>query len=337
MAALRPPETIRLYLNAAASPTDALPPFETVPMPFPRGWTHARLSWEMTRRRPDVLFVPAYVVPLIHPRSVVTVHDLGYLREPDAHPPAARRRLDWSTRWSVRVAHRVIVPSASTARDLVGLYGVPAARVRVVHHGVAPAFRPPPAAAVAAVRRRLGLPDAFVLAVGTVQPRKNYGRLVAAMRTVAAAGLPHRLVIAGKRGWLAGRVEREVAGSGVADRVVWAGYVSAGDLPALYGAADAFCLPSLHEGFGLPALEAMASGVPAVLADRAALPEVAGDAALLVEPTDADAIGAALVQVLTNGALRERLRGGGLERAAGFTWERSAQETLAVLREVVRG
>jgi glycosyltransferase involved in cell wall biosynthesis len=332
---LAPPEAIRVYLSTDDPPPSLPAGFETVRMPFPRFWTHGRLSWEMVRRPPDLLFVPAHVVPLRHPPTVVTIHDLGYLHEPESHPPGQRAHLVASTRWGVRVARRVIAVSEATKRDLVKRLGVAEDRVRVVHHGVDPAFRPLSPEAVTAVRTRYGLPPAFVLAVGTIQPRKNVGALARAMRTVAAADLPHYLVIAGKRGWLAERVEEEIAASGMGERVRWLGYVAAGDLPALYNAADAFCFPSRYEGFGMPALEAMACGVPTLLANRAALPEVAGDAALLGNPDDAEGFGAELVRLLTDEELRRRLAAVGRMRAARFDWDRSTAETLAVLREVV--
>ena len=332
---LEPRETLRVYLNARNAPPELGPRFEVTPIRFPRLWTHGRLSWEMLRRPPDVLFIPGHVVPLWHPRTVVTIHDLGYRHEPQAHPLRDRRYLTWSTRWSACAARRVITVSEATRRDLAELEGVPAERIRVVYHGVHARFRPLPAAEVAAIRQRLGLPPAFVLTVGTVQPRKNLGALARAMRTVTAAGLPQHLVVAGKRGWLAERVEREVASSGLGERVHWLGYVAGEDLPALYCAADAFCLPSLYEGFGLPAMEAMACGVPTLLSNRGALPEVAGDAGLLVHPSDADATGGALVRLLTDPVLRERLISAGNSRASRFTWDHCAIETIAVLREAL--
>jgi glycosyltransferase involved in cell wall biosynthesis len=334
IAADPPPERIRLYLNSREIPPEAAP-FEAARIPFPRLWTHARLSWEMLRDPPDLLFVPAHVVPIRHPRTVVTIHDLGYLHEPDAHPPADRRLLDWTTRWSVHAAHRVIAISETTRQDLIRFYGVSEDRIRVVRHGVGPEFRPLPTEAVVATRRRLGLPEHYVLAVGTVQPRKNLAVLAAAMRVVAGTGLPHRLVIAGKRGWLAERVEAEIAGGGMAERVVWAGYVAPDDLPAVYNGAEAFAFPSRYEGFGMPVVEAMACGIPSVVADRAALPEVAGNAALMIDPDDADGLGLALVRLLTDGPLRQRLTRAGISRAASFAWQRTAQETLAVLREAL--
>jgi len=334
IAELGAPDLLRVYLTGDSPPRAIDSSIDLRHIPFPRFWTHGRLSWEMLRRRPDVLFVPAHVIPLIHPRSVVTIHDLGFLHEPDSHPAHSQLALDWSTRWSVRVARRIIAVSAATAQDLHRSYGVDPHKIRIVHHGVDPVIRTPPENAVNAVRTRLGLPDPFILSVGTVQPRKNYGRLAEAMGRVAAAGLPHRLVIAGKRGWLADRVESEIAASGSSGRVIQLGYVAAADLAVLYAAADLVCLPSLFEGFGLPLLEAMAHGVPTAASDRAALPEVGGDATLRFDPLDIRQIGEALVRGLTDDDTRRRLSVAGPRRAAQFTWERAARETLAVLHDV---
>jgi glycosyltransferase involved in cell wall biosynthesis len=332
-------DTLRVYLRARSLTSDLgeVPGVESIPIPFPRLWTHARLSWEMRRHRPDVLFVPAHVVPAIHPPTVVTIHDLGYLHMPEDHPPAQRKMLDLSTRWSARTTDHIIAISEATRHDLIGAYGVSPNKISVIHHGVGSTFQPRSEEEIADVRARLRLPPRFVLAVGTVQPRKNLGRLAASMRTVAAAGLEHRLVVAGKPGWLVDRVERDIAVSGASHLVDRLGYVSAADLPLLYAAADAFAFPSLYEGFGLPVLEAMAAGTPVLTSDRAALPEVAGNAALLVDPTDSDAIGDALARLLTDQALRAQLRRNGLERSYAFTWERAAAATLSVLRSVARG
>lgn len=334
LARLDVPDPIRLYLNTASPPADLPPIGEPVCLPFPRFWTHLRLSWEMQRRPPDVLFVPAHVVPLRHPPSVVTIHDLGYLHQPEAHPPSARRMLDLTTRWSARVARRIIAISDTTRRDLTAHYGVPAERIQVIPHGVDHAMRRASRESVVELRRRLALPDAYILFVGTVQPRKNLGRLARAMAVVARAGLAHQLVIAGKRGWMASHVEAEIVASGMADRVRFVGYVPSSDLPTLYTGASAFCFPSLYEGFGLPVLEAMACGAPVVAADRSAIPEVAGEAALLVDPTVPEAIGQALCRVLTDKQLRNDLIERGRRRTRQFTWERTAAETIALLRTV---
>jgi glycosyltransferase involved in cell wall biosynthesis len=242
--------------------------------------------------------------------------------------------LDLTTRWNARSARTIIAISEATKRDLIDFYGTPAGKIEVVHHGVGPDFHPRTQAEIASTLDRLGIRQPYILSVGTVQPRKNFGRLAAATASVERAGLPHQLVIAGKRGWLADRVDREMAASGQRDRVQTLGYVAPIDLPALYSGASAFCLPSLYEGFGLPVLEAMASGTPVIASHSSALGEVAGAAAITVDPTNVDAIGDALVRVLADDALAKELRDTGLRRAAEFTWERTARATLEILRRV---
>ncbi len=332
--ALETPHHWRLYAPGPA-PDDLLPlppRWEWRTITFPRLWTHLRLSWAMARHRPDVLFVPAHVVPIVHPRAtVVTIHDLGYLHFPDAHPVSSRRYLDWSTRWSVRVARRVIAVSGATGDDLMTMLDLPEEKITVVHHGVRPVAVRPSDDAVQATLERLGVHRPYVLFLGTVQPRKNLQRLIQAFRQVVDAGLSHRLVIAGRIGWLAEPIGAAVAACGLTDRVHFAGYVADGDLPALFTGADAFALPSLYEGFGMPALEALAYGVPVVASDTTSLPEIIGDAGLLVDPLDDAALGAALVRVLTDQSLRAWLALAGPARAAHFSWERCARETLAVL------
>jgi glycosyltransferase involved in cell wall biosynthesis len=332
--ALETPHRWRLY--APGPPPDDLlplpPRWEWRALPFPRLWTHARLSWEMLRHAPDVLFVPAHVVPLVHPRrTVVTIHDLGYLHVPEAHPGRSRRYLDWSTRWSARAARTVIAVSGATKDDLVRTLHVPAEKIAVVHHGVRADLHRPPETAIAATLARLTIPRPYILFLGTVQPRKNLQRLIRAFGRVVAAGLPHALAIAGRLGWLTEPIQAEVAGQGLTERVHFTGYVPDNDLPVLYAGADLFAFPSLYEGFGMPALEAMACGVPVVASNTTSLPEIVGDAGVLVDPLDEVAIADALIAVLRDDTLRARLIAAGTERAAQFSWERCARETLSVI------
>jgi len=331
-ASLEVTDEIELYLNASAAPAALPAAGDPVCIPFPRLWTHLRLSAEMLRRRPRVLFVPAHVVPAIHPRTVVTIHDLGYIHHPEAHPPAARRVLDLSTRWSAFAARRIIAISGHTKRDLIRAYRIPEEKIAVIHHGVGAGFRPQPGPVVSAVKERHRLVAPYVLAVGTVQPRKNLARLASAVGQLNRQGTGIDLVLAGTKGWLAEDVLREIEQEGATPFVKLLGYVADADLPALYTGAAVFAMPSLYEGFGMPVLEAMACGTPVVAADRAALPEVAGDAAVLCDPFDVRSLAAALASVFSDADRRQTLIARGHERATHFSWEATARQTLDVLR-----
>ncbi len=355
MVAAAPRQRFRLFINAASSAgalwPGSMPAHVSLrAMPFPRLWTHVRLSAEMLIRPPDVLFVPAHVLPLIHPRrSVVTVHDLGYLAYPEAHRPADRRYLDWSTRWNATEAAAVLADSAATKADLVAAYGIPPGKIHVIHLGRDETLaRVADPDQIVAVGRKYGIAEpaagaGYLLYIGTLQPRKNLARLIEAFARVAgtpaAAGL--QLVLAGGKGWLfeGMRLPALVERLGLAGRVLFPGYVANADLPALLSGARAFVFPSLHEGFGIPVLEAGACGVPVITSNTSSLPEVAGDpaagpegaAALLVDPHDVEAIAEAMHRVLTDDALRAELVRRGHENVKRFSWEKCARETLAVL------
>jgi glycosyltransferase involved in cell wall biosynthesis len=331
----------RLYFNQAP-PRHEWPHGSNVDLrviPLRRLWTHARLSLEMFDSPPDVLFVPAHVLPLIRPRrSVVTVHDLGYHYFPDAHTRSARAYLKLSTRWNAACASRILVDSRATRDDLVRLYGAPADKIRVVYPGrnegiqhVADRER------IAALMDTLGIGAPYILYLGTLQPRKNLARLVDAYGRLLAnwgeGSQPPALVLAGQRGWLSDDIFRAVERLGLSEQVIFPGYVSDEDLPALLSGARVFAFPSLYEGFGFPVLEAMACHVPVVCANTSSLPEVAGDAAWQVDPLDVDALAAGLHRAWTDNALRRRLVDAGRQQIEKFSWEKCAQQTLSVLEE----
>jgi glycosyltransferase involved in cell wall biosynthesis len=353
----------RLYLNGAPSIGlfPDVPHCEQRSIPFPHLWTHLRLSAEMLFRPPDVLFVPSHVLPLVYPRrSVVTVHDLGHRYYPEAHTAAQRRYLEWSTRHHVRAAAHILADSSSTKDDLVCIYGADPARITVAYLGVDPGFCPVrDEDAVEAVKEKHGIEGHYLLYVGTLQPRKNLVRLIEAFAQMGEMGKSQianeqmgksanrsrehgtrntehgvrdlRLVLAGKRGWLYEGILSRARELGVAERVVFLGFVDAVDLPALYSGALLFVMPSLHEGFCMPALEAMACGTPVACSSVSSLPEVVGEAALTFDPHDVEDIALAMRRGVDDGALREELIARGFERVKRFTWQRCAEQVLDVL------
>jgi glycosyltransferase involved in cell wall biosynthesis len=303
-----------------------------------RLWTHLGLGPELRRSPPDLVFVPAHVLPLgRHPPAVVTVHDLGYRRYPAAHTRRQRAYLEWSTRRHARRATRLIADSVATASDLARDYGADPARIRVVPLGVAESLAPAPPPAVAAARAWAGLPAGarYFLHVGTRQPRKNLGRLVRAFAPLAVAHPDLVLVLAGDYGWGPDEAVLAAAALGLGHRVRVLGYAPEDQLAGLYSGAEALLLPSLYEGFGLTALEAMACGTAVLASTAGSLPEVVGSAALGFDPLDEEALAGALARLLDEPALAAALVEAGLERAAAFTWERTAAATEAVLAEAL--
>lgn len=280
----------------------------------------------------DLFYSPDFVLPpQLRGRRVVTVHDLAYLVYPQCAVPTLGWYLHRAVPRSVARADLVLADSQSSRQDVIRLLGVPPARVRVVPLGVDPAYRPlADRSLLEEVRARYGLPERFLLCVGTIEPRKNLPRLMEAL-----AGLPEAerlpLVVAGKPGWLYEESFTSVARFGLGKWVHFLGFVPESDLPPLYNLATALAYPSLYEGFGLPPLEAMACGTPVLTSRASSLPEVVDEAAVLVEPQEAASIREGLRTILRDGALRERLRAAGLERARAFTWDRAAEELLRAI------
>ncbi|MFL5801392.1 MAG: glycosyltransferase family 4 protein [Roseiflexaceae bacterium] len=301
----------------------------------------APLPVELFTGRLDLLHAPDFVLPPTRARTLLTIHDLAFLVHPECHLPSMVRYLSSAVPRSLRRADAVLADSEATRRDLVRLLAADPARVTVVYPGVAPRFRPLPPAEAEPVRRRLGLPERFLLFVSTIEPRKNLVRLLEAFALICttdsnlqSAICNLHLVIAGRRGWLYEDVFAAIERLRLGDRVRVLDFVDDNDLPALYNLAWAFAYPSIYEGFGLPALEAMACGTPVVTADNSSLPEVVDDAALLAPAEDVPALAGALRRAATDEALRARLRVAGPRRAQQFTWQRAAQQVLACYRQI---
>jgi glycosyltransferase involved in cell wall biosynthesis len=310
------------------------------------GWSTARpwkrIAWEqlaapfaLRRDRVDLLHAMAFVSPLISPcPTVVTVLDLGFLYYPEAIKRGKRLYLQWMTRLAVRRARRVIAISENTRRDIIERYCVAAERVETVYCGVDRRFQPLPARDVAAFRQHKGLPERYILFLGTIEPRKNVTSLLSAYAQLVERAPSETsdlaLVIAGAKGWFYRDVFAQVEALGLAQRVHFPGYVPEAEKPMWYNAATCFCYPSLYEGFGLPPLEAMACAVPVITSNTSSLPEVAGNAAQIVPPLDVDALSTALHELVSSPSRRAEWAQRGRRQAQRFSWEQAARQTVQI-------
>lgn len=265
-------------------------------------------------------------------RNVITICDVTPLLFPGAHGRMNVWHHRFALPWILKNADHIITISEASKRDIVRLCGVSAEKVTVTllaadrrfsrcapAHGQQPAERP------------------YILSVGTLEPRKNLPNLLRAFAAARKKGLTHRLVVTGASGWGASPLARIVAGLGLAADVTFTGFIDDDELPALYGGAEFFVYPSLYEGFGLPVLEAMASGTPVITSRVSSLPEVAGEAAVLIDPHSEAELAAAMLKLAADGSLRSAMRDKGLVQANLFSWERTVAETRSVYERVLHG
>ncbi|MCX6355578.1 MAG: glycosyltransferase family 1 protein [Candidatus Aureabacteria bacterium] len=284
----------------------------------------------------DVFHFPSFVArPLRSGKTVVTIHDLAFKRMPECSEPKNAAFLTRHLPRTLEQAALVIADSEFTAKELVEFYAYPRKRVRVIPLGVEESFHP---RAKLSDRLRGILPERYMLFVGTIEPRKNIGTLleVYALLRKTRRNVP-ALVIAGHDGWRGegGRIARLIERLSLHDSVIRLNYVAAADLPGLYAAAHLFVFPALYEGFGLPPLEAMASGVPVVCSNAGSLPEVAGDAAALIPPRDPEKLAQAIAILLDDTGARSSMIAKGLARAKKFTWSETARGTIGAYRDAL--
>lgn len=297
------------------------------------------LPAELRRNRVDVLHVQYTAPPLVPCPIVTTIHDLAFEHLPETFKRRSWMQLRLTVRYTARKAAEIITVSEYSRRDIVDSYNIPASRITVTPEAAASIFSPSPPTEIDRIRKVYGIEGDYILAVGSIQPRKNLVRLMAAYgrlrRKLPADKLP-KLVLVGKRAWLYNETIRTVDELELSKWVILTGYVPETDLPALYSGATCFVYPSYFEGFGLPPLEAMKCGTPVIVGNRTSLPEVVGDAALLVDPFDVDEIAAGIERILGDENLRTSLKEKGIQRASGFDWQETARLTLGVYEKAAR-
>ncbi|MBN2303912.1 MAG: glycosyltransferase family 4 protein [Anaerolineae bacterium] len=328
------------------------PPAHSRLMPRRTRWSTqspaCRILWEqvvqpvaLVRARPNLLHALAFVGPVLsRVPLVVTVYDLSFVHYPDRLPAARRLYLRFLTRQTCQRARRVIAISHSTARDLAATFGIPPGKIDVAAPGVGADFHPLPPAEVDAFRQREGLPDRFLLFVGTLEPRKNLPVLLRAYAQLPASDRAAvHLILGGGKGWMYENVFRTIEALDLGDRVHVPGYLSAEDLPLWYNAADALVYPSVFEGFGLPVVESLACGIPALVSDVSSLPEAVGDtgcrSGCCLPPDDVDAWTGALARAIHDESWRDETGEQGRAHAARFTWSQTAAQTVASYRRAL--
>lgn len=288
----------------------------------------------------DIVHSNTFAGPALKRKKLVsTIYDATVITHPECHSKANVTRCKKGIEESIRNARAIIAISEHTKKDLVERLGAPPGMITVTHLAAGPEFHEVnEASSLEAVRQKYALPRNYILFMGSLEPRKNVKTLLSAY-----ASLPGKvknefsLVIAGAKGWLNSDIPGMVNELGIEKRTVFTGYIEKEDMSAVYSAGSVFVYPSLYEGFGLPVLEAFACGTPVITSNTSSMPEVAGDAAILVDPSDPAEFASALEGLLMDEGRRREMKGRGFKRAALFSWEKCAKETIAVYEKVYKG
>lgn len=307
--------------------------------PPKRGWMPVRMGWEVARRAPDVLFVPAQGLPLVTPKkTITTIHDVGFLSAPGLYESGAKKRLTRVLNRALERCPKLLVPSLFTKQELIERKGIAADRIVLTPLGVdAQRFGEVPTETLQEVQQRYRLGSKFFLYVGRLDEKKNIRTLIRAFdgwKAGRGVGDPYELILVGPKGHLFSLIKREWEAGKHANAIRTLGYVPEEDLAALMKSATAFVFPSWYEGFGLPNLEAMAAGVPVICSDIPVHHEVCGEAALFVTPREVGEWMNAFDRIAGNESLRQTLIKRGSERIKQFTWERTATMTWEAIRSL---
>ena len=300
----------------------------------------ARYLWSfrtpLSEDRPDVFFAQFNAPTRLGCKLVTAIHDLSFEHLPETFRWHEAPRMRFAIRRTAMRSDHIVTCSEYSRKDILRTYKLPESHVTTIPLA-APSFlqRETNTESLDAIRSKYGLPDDFILGVGSIQPRKNLERLIEAYAMLGKRRTVPPLVLAGKMAWLHGSSVDAAARHGVAERVRFTGFVPDEDLGALYTAASVFVYPSFFEGFGLPPLEAMQCATPVITSNCTSLPEVVGDAGIMVDPFDTKAIADAIERLLTDARLRADLARRGVERAGQFSWEQTASQTLKVFEQVM--
>jgi len=316
-------------------------------------WTQIRLSLEMLRYPPDLLFVPAHALPLVHPRKTVTTcHDIGFERFPELYSPLELRYHRFSMRLAIKKAIKIITPSEFTKNEIIEFYRADPRKFVVIPHGYnkerykviedigggkSEEGQRGVEGSAGAVLKKYKIQRPFILYIGRLEKKKNTAGLIEAFHELGIRNQESgklKLVLVGEPGYGFFEVEEKIKKYNLEDKVIMPGWVSEEELPYLFYTAELFILPSFYEGFGLPVLEAMACGTPVVASRVASIPEVGGEAIEYFNPWDIDEMVEKIRKVLEDKNLRDKLRRKGLERVEEFSWEKCARKTLEVLENI---
>ncbi|MEK7085582.1 MAG: glycosyltransferase family 1 protein, partial [Patescibacteria group bacterium] len=298
-----------------------------------RFWTLGSLSKEMSKNPPDVLFVPSHVLPLNLPkRSVITIHDVAFKHLKNSYSFSQYHYLNWSTKFAVKKATKIIVPSEATKEDLIKFFQCPVEKIVVIPHGFeAPAeVDDETVLKDSVVFKYFGITKVvpYILFVGRLESKKNLVRLVEAFKKFAESQPDYRLILAGKRGVGFEQILKTVNKLELMHKVIMPGYITEEEKAALYKHAKIFAFPSLYEGFGLPVLESFYYQKPVLCSNVSALTEVGGDAVHYVDPHNIEEMAEGLKKITTDQAYAQTLIAKGLKRLKMFSWENSAKKTL---------
>ena len=291
---------------------------------------------EFRREKVDVFHAQFIVPPFCKCKAVTTIPDIAYEHFPELFSSFETVRSKILIRRSAKLADHIITVSKYSKDDLVRTYDIDPHKITVTYGAASPVFRPRDSdSCKEQIHQKYGIDAPFFLYVGRLQARKNLPRLLRAFARLNSEGVKEKLVVVGKRDWMLESVAEQVKGLKLQQSVVFTGYVPSEDLPLFYGGAEVFLYPSIFEGFGLPVMEAMASGTPVMTSFGSSLEEIAGDAALLVDPYSEESIANGLRRLVSDAGLRALLRVNGLRRSSAFSYEQTAQRTIDVYKNVV--